>query len=147
MGYRLRGTGIGPASLKWKGGRVTRRGYICIWLPSDDFFYPMVMSARKPYVVEHRLVMARYLGRCLQSCELVHHKNHIKNDNRLENLELTTWSEHGRIHAKGYYSNAYTRGFKDGQTKQIEELRDLIEGQGKEIRLLRWELTEKDKVG
>ena len=71
----------------WKGGKFQNEtGYIQIKLSSDDFFYPM--TGKRGYILEHRLVMAKHLGRLLEKNEVVHHINGIKNDNRLENLKI-----------------------------------------------------------
>lgn len=96
----------------WKGGRrVTKKGYVLILLEREDFFYPMVGKGR--YIREHRLVMAKYLGRNLHSWEVVHHKNGVKDDNRIKNLELSTNGSHMRQHSKGY-KDGYTQGYQDG---------------------------------
>lgn len=73
---------------RWKGGRsINRYGYAEIAISPDDPYFAMARKA-KYVVLEHRYVMAKHLGRCLKTWEIVHHKNHIKTDNRIENLEL-----------------------------------------------------------
>ena len=81
----------------WKGGKRKRIAmvgyYILILVPSHPFCDKM------GYVLEHRLIMERQLGRFLKPEEVVHHKNEIKKDNRIENLELfSDGGEHTKFH-------------------------------------------------
>ena len=82
----------GEGHYSWKGRYANTFGYIIIrdaLIPEE--FKPMITCG---HILEHRLVMARHLGRCLLVTEAVHHINGVKADNRIENLEITNRSEH-----------------------------------------------------
>ena len=68
----------------WRGGRIFHKaGYIMLHVPSNS-------KSKTRYVFEHVLVMENFLGRKLFDNENVHHLNGVKDDNRIENLELWT---------------------------------------------------------
>jgi hypothetical protein len=76
----------GENSANWKGGRwVDRNGYVYLYAVG----HPRIKGKKnRCYVFEHILVMEEHLGRYLRTGETVHHKNGVKDDNRIENLEL-----------------------------------------------------------
>lgn len=68
---------------------MTKKGYVVEYRPNHPF------CQRGGWILQHRLVMEDCLGRFLKKEEVVHHINGIKNDNRIENLELfANHSEH-----------------------------------------------------
>ena len=83
----------------WRLGIANRRGgnrkpRIHIY---DGYEYVSTTEGR---YATHRKVMEDYLGRPLRDDEVVHHINGNRLDNRIENLELTTRSEHQKIQHK-----------------------------------------------
>ena len=80
---------------KGVGHKTTRKdGYVSIYFPDHP------KSSKDGYIMEHILVMECYIGRWLKDDEVVHHKNKIRNDNRIENLQLMTFKEHAGFHMK-----------------------------------------------
>lgn len=60
-------------------------------------------------IPHHRLIIEVNIGRYLTRQEVIHHKNGNKIDNRIENLEILTNSDHRKLHTKLFLHN---RGIK-----------------------------------
>ena len=78
------------------GGHEKHRsdGYVYIYNPDHPH------STAEGYVMKHILVMERHIGRLLDKNEVVHHINHIRDDNRIENLKLMDSKDHMSMHMK-----------------------------------------------
>lgn len=86
-GHQMRGVKRG------EGRYVNSQGYVLLRMPTHP-------QANKGYVLEHRWVMEQKLGRPLRADEPVHHMNHVKTDNRPENLAVLSQHDHGKQHGR-----------------------------------------------
>jgi len=76
---------------RYKGRRIIK-GYFHLYKPNHP------NSRKDGYIAEHRYKISKKLGRPLKNNELIHHKNNIRTDNRISNLELADKIEHNRNH-------------------------------------------------
>jgi len=81
--------GVGrPVSSPIGKRAVDQNGYVRVFVGAG---HPMEIN--RGWALEHRLVMADFLGRPLLRTENVHHRNGDRTDNRLSNLELWVRSQ------------------------------------------------------
>ena len=96
-------------------GYLNSEGYVYVTVPE----HPQANSSRK--VAHHRLVMEEVLGRFLLPDESVHHKNGIKDDNSVSNLELWTRSQPcgGRVSDKLAWAREFVAKYDGVDIKDV----------------------------
>lgn len=133
---------IKPCNGKTRNGR----GYILI----RNIEHPYHNATG--YVMEHRLKMEQHIGRYLKRQEVVHHINGIKDDNRIENLQLL---KNQSIHIKNNcpWRNKIKKYCIHGHKKEGENLHILTKGKSKgygvciacrNINLRKWRKKQKE---
>jgi hypothetical protein len=127
--------------------RKTKRGcyrYYCLDCSSklgpqkgerrtDNGGYVLIWTGDK-WTQEHRMIFEKYLGRKLQpGLEIIHHRNGIKDDNRIENLQLLSRTLHSRgvetKHSEDIYriiiKNKTLRKEIQALKKEIQKLKEV----------------------
>lgn len=73
-------------------------------IKKGDYLYAKVKdhprATKNGYVLEHRIVVEKSLGRYLLPTEVVHHKDEDKHNNCISNLQVMSSSEHATLHNK-----------------------------------------------
>lgn len=99
----------GEDNPKWRGGRIASDDYIYLFKPDHPF------ATQDGYVLEHRLVMEKAIGRYLKPKEAIHHLNHNRADNRIENLHLC------ESNGKHFIENHLVKRDKLGRFKKVKK--------------------------
>ena len=106
-------------------------GYILVPAPEGC---PVVRADGS--IFEHRLVMAQHMGRWLEEWELVHHRKGIRDDNRIEELELLDGrAKTGAGHPPGHNFDTSTAIQVLSQQQDLPSNLRLLLNQYKEVRL------------
>lgn len=111
----------GKKAANWRGGirkNIGNGKYTGIYSPDHPH------KTKDGYVMEHRIVMEKKLGRHLEPKEIVHHINGNKRDNRIENLELV--SDRG-THTRNHFKRSHLNEDQVNQLKlRITHLEKLL---------------------
>jgi hypothetical protein len=110
--YQVSSTGRVRSKLKRGARRVQWENWFYLKLGLNKNGYPMVhlynqKTGKRRVSTVHRLMRETFFYWSMKPC--VNHKNSIRHDNRIENLEPCTYSENSK--------HAYDFGFSDGPPK------------------------------
>lgn len=74
---------------------MSTKGYVLLYMPDHH------RADKRGRVMEHIVVWEQFYDRVLPDGWVIHHINHIKNDNSPENLRAMLSCEHTKLHNSG----------------------------------------------
>ena len=76
-------------------------------LPNESFYLSFEYTKsrkytynKQGYIYLHRYIMEKHINRALESWEVIHHIDHDRKNNKIENLEIMDNYQHSKIHSK-----------------------------------------------
>lgn len=102
-------------------GHINKDGYKLITVKGHPNSYRQKNGKSQGVIPEHVYVMSQHLDRPLKKGETVHHKNGVRDDNRIENLEL--W--HRKKHPSGQKVEdkiSFYKEFLEGYGYKVEKI-------------------------
>lgn len=106
--FRLR---VGDKAGGWKGGRyISSKGYHYLYKPNHHF------ATKDGYVFEHRIVWEEYHNAVLLPWGDIHHRDHDKLNNKIENLDAMIHGKHTTLTNTKHFSNVCCHYCNDSKT-------------------------------
>lgn len=103
----------GSKNKKGVSRQISVYGYVQIFKPEHP------VAQKNGYVMEHRMI-AYDAGLLTDLSMEVHHKNEIKTDNRLKNLEVLPKEKHSSITWKGKKRGTWSKERRKAKSKQMQ---------------------------
>lgn len=106
---------IGDKNPRYNGYKsIDNDGYRLLYKPDH-------LNSRKwGWILEHRYIVSKYLGRPLKKDELIHHINENRLDNRLSNLMIMTRQEHQHHHISVDISDRFCSKCGSNETRSTK---------------------------
>lgn len=93
----------------WIGGTYMRDGRVWVWVHPDERHLHPTIGLHGYMRRYHHVWNSHHPEDPVMSDEIVHHSDHDKTNDRIENLEKMSSVEHGRLHALGRKHSEVTK--------------------------------------